>query len=394
MTQNEKNQTANIHKLEQLLSADPDNLVSSVQTETRALLNAKNHGLVFFGAGRLGEIALRDLRKAGRAPVAFADNKAERWGSDLHGIPIVSPQDAAARFGADRVFVITVYTSAPVWAQLRALGIEPISFARLAWLFPSEFLPHAGLDLPHRIFHCAAEVRAAFDVWSDEESRVEFLQQLQWRTTLHPEILRPHPPAEETYFANELFSLKSDEVFVDCGAFDGDSIRAFLNRAHGQFRQITGLEPDPLNRERLERFRSTLPADVQERIRLLPFAVGDKRERLMFDVTGTAASHTGAGSYEVTCAPLDEIAAVPPPTLIKMDIEGAEPFALRGASEILRNHRPILIICLYHALEHLWKIPLYLKRLIPEYDLFLRRYSDECWEIMCYALPRERWKQQ
>jgi len=43
-----------------------------------------------------------------------------------------------------------------------------------------------------------------------------------------------------------------------------------------------------------------------------------------------------------------------------MDIEGAEPDALRGASELLRKHLPVLAVCLYHRSEHLWQIPLYL----------------------------------
>lgn len=378
-------------KLEELLTVDSEALIASVQNETRKILNTKGGRIVFFGAGRLGELALRDLRRAGFEPIAFADNNHERWGTELQGVAIISPQEAADRFGTDSAFVITVYTSTPVWEQLRGLGIEPISFARLAWLYPREFLPHAGLELPHKIFKNAQSVRDAQAIWADEESRAEFVEQIRWRTTLSPEILRPHPPAAETYFANDLFSFQDHEVFVDCGAFDGDSIRAFIARVHGHFEKIIGLEPDPLNRERFEKFRASLPSEQASRIELLPYAVGDKREKLIFDVTGTAASVLGAGKNEVECVPLDEV-ITPAPTFIKMDIEGAEPMALRGASSLLRAHRPILAICLYHSVEHLWEIPLWLKQLVPDYDLFLRRYADECWEMICYAVPRERCK--
>lgn len=380
-----------MNELDTLLADDPDALVAVVQSDTRAILAAKQNRVVFFGAGRLGEIALGNARRAGFQPVAFADNDEQKWGSTLQDVAIISPQDAAARFGRDSIFVITVYTSAPVWRQLRELGLEPISFARLAWLHPTEFLPHAGLELPHKIFQNAPAVRETAALWSDEESRAEFTEQIRWRTTLRPEVLRPHPRAEDTYFAGDLFSFTPHEVFVDCGAFDGDSIRAFIARSGGSFQKIIGLEPDPLNRQKFQKFVEGLPASQRERIELLPYAVGEVREKVLFDVTGTAASIVGSGQNEVECVPLD-VALNAAPTFIKMDIEGAEPMALRGAANLLRTHRPILAICLYHAVEHLWEIPRWLKQLVPNYELFFRRYADECWEVVCYAVPRERWK--
>jgi len=378
-------------RLDELLSANPDQLATAVQERTRRTLDKHQHSLVLFGSGHLGGIALKNLQAIGRPPVAFADNNPALAGKELGGVPIMSPKDAFAKFPTS-LFVITVYTNVPVAEQLRAMGVAAITFAELAWCYPGAFLPYLGLELPHKIFNDSAAVRATFDLWADDFSREEFLGQLAWRSTLDPAALPPHSAVEETYFPSDLFCFQENEVFVDCGAFDGDSIRAFLQRRGDSFQRATGLEPDPMNRARFEKWHASLPAVEAKKIDLLPYAVGERHETLLFDITGTVASSVGAGKYEVECVPLDEVAVNLHPTFIKMDIEGAEPAALRGAARTMKEDQPILAICLYHEQEHLWRIPQLIHSLNGGYKLYLRRYSDECWEIVCYAVPGNRCK--
>jgi hypothetical protein len=73
-----------------------------------------------------------------------------------------------------------------------------------------------------------------------------------------------------------------------------------------------------------------------------------------------------------------------------MDVEGAELEALAGASELLRRHHPVLAICTYHRSVHLWQIPNLIRSITPDYQIFLRRYGEECWEGVCYAIPKRR----
>ena len=382
--------TSTSSQLEELLQRDPAQLVDAVQQRISAKLS-QHQGLVLFGTGQLGRITLDNLQRTGQPPLAFADNDPALNGTALKGIPVLSPKDAAAKF-PKALFVITVYTNEPVRRQLQEMGLPFITFAELAWCYPDSFLPRAGLELPQKIFAESADVRAGLRLWADEQSRQEYTGQIAWRSTLDPATLPPHSPVEETYFADDLFDLKPDEVMVDCGAFDGDSIRAFLLRTGNDFKAAIGLEPDPTTRKRFEKWRDSLPAEQASRIRLLPYATGEKRETLSFDSTGTAASAIGSGQVQVECLPLDESVAEYAPSFIKMDIEGAEPATVRGAKGIIREHQPVLAVCLYHAQEHLWQIPQLIQKLNPDYRLYLRRYADECWEIVCYAVPKERCK--
>jgi FkbM family methyltransferase len=193
------------------------------------------------------------------------------------------------------------------------------------------------------------------------------------------------------YYPAELAGLSPDEHFVDCGAFDGDSVRTFLARSGSSFRRATAVEPDPENCRRLRDFVSGLPADVAARVSVLQYAVGASRRTARFTATGTMASAVGGdGTSEVEVAPLDELLADDPPTYVKVDVEGADADAVRGARALIREHAPVLAVCLYHCREHLWEIPLLIRSLSDRYRLFLRRYCDDCWEQVCYAIPVKR----
>ena len=70
---------------------------------------------------------------------------------------------------------------------------------------------------------------------------------------------------------------------------------------------------------------------------------------------------------------------------IKMDIEGSEPAALRGAERILQRDNPKLAICLYHDIQHFFQIPLWLNSLQSGYKFYLGHYTIHAGETVLYA---------
>lgn len=73
-------------------------------------------------------------------------------------------------------------------------------------------------------------------------------------------------------------------------------------------------------------------------------------------------------------------------TFIKMDIEGAEMEALKGAESIIKSQKPKLAICVYHKEQDMTEIPIFIKKLVPEYKLFMRHYSNDAGETVLYAV--------
>lgn len=376
-------------ELDTILAKGVDSFISSQADKMNDLLARTGENFVLFGAGRLGRAAITGLRKAGVEPLAFADNSSKLWGQTIDGIKVYSPQEAKEVFGNKALFVITVYTSTPVRRQLEELGVTFISFAELSWKYPQALLPHYATDLPHSIFSQAESVSKAFEIWQDEISQREFLAQITWRVSLNPKVLPKSLHPQEMYFQKDLFSILPGDVLVDCGSFDGDTIRELRNQEI-DYRQLFAIEPDPINYQNLTSFISTLPENLRDKISTCNNAVGASREHVHFEATGTAGTTMDTGSYEVESIPLDELLANAQPTYIKMDIEGAEYQALLGGRKTIEKYRPILAICLYHHQEDLWRIPLLIQTMSDKYHLYLRRYSDECWEQVCYAIPKER----
>lgn len=81
---------------------------------------------------------------------------------------------------------------------------------------------------------------------------------------------------------------------------------------------------------------------------------------------------------------------IPKIDFIKMDIEGAEFAALKGAKETIISHRPYLAICIYHHYSDLFDIPFYLSEILTNYSMEVYHYSmHNNEESVLYAIPNE-----
>jgi FkbM family methyltransferase len=349
--------------------------------------------VVLFGAGGLGRRTLRGLRRIGIEPRAFADNAAHLWGTKIEGIPVLSPRAAAAAHGREAAFVIAIWNAqqkerlSTVAADLRALGCDRVAtFAQLYWEHPETFLPYYAIDLPHHVLDRRDEVRAAACLFRDAASLEQFVSQVRWRLWMDFASL-PEPVAHEMYFPEDLIAWNQAGTLVDCGAFDGDTLRRWIARFPSWRGRAVAFEPDPENFARLEKWHASLDERIAERIDVRRQAVAARTGSVRFDATGTGSAAAGHGASEVDAVALDDALREEALAFVKMDTEGSELDALRGAAGLLRVHQPPLALCAYHRQSHLWEIPLLVERLAPGYRFFLRAHALNGWDLVCYAVP-------
>ena len=190
-------------------------------------------------------------------------------------------------------------------------------------------------------------------------------------------------PVEKQYFP-DFISFSQDECVVDCGAFIGDTLEAFLKNV-GNAARYFAFECDPSNFKKLQsKFGGN------DNIILLPYGAADSNRIAYVDFDGGADSRvTETGKNAVSLTTIDCIISEHQCncTYIKMDIEGAELAALHGADQTIRKYRPKLAICVYHKVEDLWTIPQYIRSLHPDYKLYLRKYEGPfSSELVLYAI--------
>ena len=175
-------------------------------------------------------------------------------------------------------------------------------------------------------------------------------------------------------------------IFVDCGAWRGDTIEKFINWSQCNYKKVYGIEADTKNFYALNNFMVTRG---YKNIKVFNVGVWDKKGILYFNDKGSTSSSIGnEGNVELRVDALDNLISDGKVDFIKMDIEGAELPALRGAKKLIESNKPYLAICVYHKAKDLITLPQYIKNLNKNYKLYLRQHMKfASIELVLYAIP-------
>jgi FkbM family methyltransferase len=202
----------------------------------------------------------------------------------------------------------------------------------------------------------------------------------------------PEADAKHQYLPPDLAKMIPQPiVFVDGGAFIGDTAESFLARGV-KISEWYAFEPDPGNFHAL----IASPArDAIPRAIFFPCGLGDTLREIDFVAESTASSHVAMqpceGMIKIKIVTLDDGLSGITPTLIKLDIEGYEAAALAGMRRTLKKNGVALAISIYHKPADLWELPMLVRELMPNAELYIRQHGFNGFDTVLYALTdRER----
>lgn len=185
------------------------------------------------------------------------------------------------------------------------------------------------------------------------------------------------------YFRDEFFIPEyGDEVFIDGGGFDGDTVGEFILWTGGRYKKIYSFEPDTIMADKI-RQKATHWHDVE----VIEKGLWDSESVQKFTVDNSVYSSniSDNGSSQITTTSIDKVLNGEKCTFIKMDIEGSEMEALKGAKNTIMRYKPRLAICIYHKPDDLWRIPLLIHEMVPEYKFHIRHYGVRYFSTVLYA---------
>ena len=364
-----------------------EDLISGTRRHHHGFDAAGISKLAIVGAGPEGRRLCEICKAQGITIAALADDDPGKLGMVLSGAK-VEPSIRLVELDRATPIIIASHRVLAATQRLRALGFSMVlPFAALQMLAPGVFRPHMFYDgwlqdlLDNKEHYSRLNTELA-----DARSRQVLDAVIGYRLTADPVALEPVMEQgrfhQGLYHPTGLFELGDNEVYVDAGAYDGDSIRWFKQQVADHYRRIIAFEPDPKTYARLkENFAS------DDRVEAINAGLHREKTVLRFrDDATRGAIFTEDGETSIDVVSLDEVLAGKRASYIKMNIEGAEIDALHGARKTIGRWMPRLAISVYHRPSDLWRIPQLVRHLSPRYELYLRQHDGGVIETVLYAI--------
>jgi len=243
-------------------------------------------------------------------------------------------------------------------------------------------VPVIGKDIFDRAFIIShiKEINLAHSLLADDFSRKIFEGYVNFQFGGRIELLKEIETPECEIYENVL-KFKQAESFIDIGAYRGDTVEKFVKQAKGSYRKIIAAEPDYKTYQKLIKNCENLSnfTGVNAAITASDGEIG-------FSSLAGRQSAVG-GENMIKSLSLHTLCKDSEPTFIKIDSEGCELEIIKGGEEVIRNFKPKMNIAAYHKSEDIFKLPILINAINPEYKIHLRHHPYiPAWDTLFYCV--------
>lgn len=352
-------------------------MVKDFKKDSWELFNceAKTKKLYIWGTGHRAKEIIENYKKFASSwnLVGFIDNDSRK--KEYFGYSVISPSKLSEEKNA---YIILISPDKPgaIAKQIENMGIS--DYYSYFWLNTErrEACYQEDIDLEK-----ICQIKTFL---SDEDSKIILDKIVEKRKIGFLDYTDIKEEGDE-YFDHEFFKYSMDEVFIDGGGFDGDTIEEFVTYTKNCYKCIYSFEPDKKTGEILQ---SKLYR-YGDRIKFYPYGLYSQSQKLPFyndnEVYSSHIVDHCVATSSIPCVRLDDIVLDEKVTFVKMDIEGAEVEALYGAKNTILKNKPKLAICIYHKPTDLWEIPVLLHSWIPDYKFYIRHYGARYYGTILFA---------
>lgn len=211
----------------------------------------------------------------------------------------------------------------------------------------------------------AKDLKLVYDRLADDISKKTFENILKYKLSGKINYLIDCQIDENEPYSS--FLKLNNERFLDLGAYNGDTVLGFIEKCPN-YDGITALEPDRKTFKKLlnntENLRDFTPINA---------CISDKCETVSFKMLGGRNSVLGEGKDEIEAVTVDSLKFKP--TYIKMDVEGEEVAAIKGAKQTILENKPKMLISAYHRTDDFVTIPKAVLSIRDDYKIYIRHFK-------------------
>lgn len=336
--------------------------------------------IVIFGSGDIGMMTKKILSENGIPVFAFCDNDITKQGMIVKGVRVIAPS-ALRDMDHVQVIVNDSYYSEK-HRQLLDMGIKENNI----WRFDAFNFLYKNFTGDY-IFSRYDSFAKTYSWLEDAASKTVFAGYLNGVITgdlaYYEQVM-----TNDEYFPKDLLPMRSDHVFVDVGAYNGNTSLEFIDYFNGKYEKIYAFEPlessaNLIDRKKIPKLQ-LCRAGASDRVGTVDWFCNDYGDLSM--LTTVQAQGAKDKMLRVKTETIDHVLAGGKATFIKMDIEGSELSALQGAREMIQKYRPFLAVCVYHKKEDLIEIPTYIHTIMPQYKMYLRHHSNTAADLVLYCV--------
>ena len=346
------------------------------------LLETTTKPVVLYGMGN-GADKIIDWCEENQVRVqgVFASDEFVR-GQQFRGFKVERYADSKARLGAELLVVSAFASERPeVLSRFKELAAEQEVVAPHLPLFDEEeTVSEAWLRKHER------ELTEVYECLADEQSRKVFANTLNYKLSGKISYLFDCETQRQEDL-RQLIRPDAGEVYLDLGAYNGDTIEELGRLTDWQWQQAIAVEPDRRNCRKLRALAEQL-AQRGLAVAVHESGIWEAASELSFsDSGGRQSTFVGACKKVVPVTTMDVVAAGRAISYIKMDVEGAEVQALQGGAETISRYAPELFVAAYHYDVDLFRLPLLMWQLVPDYKIYLRKHPYvPAWELNFIAV--------
>ena len=213
------------------------------------------------------------------------------------------------------------------------------------------------------------EYMTSYNMLSDERSKECFIAYLNCKMSEDFRYLLGCCDEKASYFSNPFFRINADEWYVDIGAYNGDTIREFLDTVDEFSGNIYAIEPENESFEELSRMIEEMEVDNVE---LFQCGCWNENTVLKFAQKEESSSIDAEGTQELQVYTLDSLLDKQRVTMIKINFLYGVAETILGATEILKTYHPKLAITVGFDEWGIIRIPQIIKEIDSDYKIYLR----------------------